>query len=130
MTELIPIQVDANTVIYMEAMPGVAAPESQATSETSGELTRGDLNLGAKGGVTDAVQKVTQSFDVLEMKVKTCTEHTLRAFNNMALGTVDRVKLEFGVNVGGEAGVPYVTKGTAECSLKITVECSFPDNAD
>jgi hypothetical protein len=34
--------------------------------------------------------------------------------------------LEFGVELGGEAGVPYVTKGTAKSNMKITVECSFP----
>jgi hypothetical protein len=28
--------------------------------------------------------------------------------------------------MGGEAGVPYVTKGTAKSNMKITVECSFP----
>jgi len=39
---------------------------------------------------------------------------------------VDKVTLEFGIKVAGEMGVPYVTKGTAESNLKITVECSFP----
>ncbi len=128
MTELIPIQVDANTVIYMEAMPGVVTPAPASPPTSSGELTREDLDLGAKDALGNTLRKTAQSFDVLETTVKTYTEHTLRAFKNMALGTVDKVKLEFGVNVGGEAGVPYVTKGTAECSLKITVECSFPDS--
>jgi hypothetical protein len=36
------------------------------------------------------------------------------------------IHIEFGIEVGGEAGVPYVTKGTAKSNLKITVECSFP----
>jgi SRSO17 transposase len=29
--------------------------------------------------------------------------------------------------VGGKAGIPYVTEGSAESHLKITVECSFPE---
>ncbi|MEB3216409.1 MAG: CU044_2847 family protein [Nostocales cyanobacterium 94392] len=40
--------------------------------------------------------------------------------------SVDKVTLEFGIELGGEAGVPYVTKGTAKSNMKITVECSFP----
>ncbi|MCX7595121.1 MAG: hypothetical protein N2235_15450 [Fischerella sp.] len=42
---------------------------------------------------------------------------------------VDKVTLEeFGIELGGEAGIPYVTKGTAKSNLKITAECSFPEN--
>jgi len=32
----------------------------------------------------------------------------------------------FGIEIGGEAGIPYITKGTATSNLKVTVECSFP----
>jgi len=39
------------------------------------------------------------------------------------------VTLEFGINVGGEAGIPYITKGSVESNLKIKVECSFPTEA-
>ncbi|HEY9605328.1 MAG TPA: CU044_2847 family protein [Allocoleopsis sp.] len=47
-----------------------------------------------------------------------------------AIANVDKVTLEFGIELGGEAGVPYVTKGTAKSNLKITVECSFPENTE
>ena len=47
-----------------------------------------------------------------------------------AIANVDKVTLEFGIELGGEAGVPYVTKGTAKSNLKITVECSFPDKTE
>ncbi|MBD1918340.1 MULTISPECIES: CU044_2847 family protein [Cyanophyceae] len=42
----------------------------------------------------------------------------------MAGADVDKVTLESGVKVAGEARVPYVTKGTA-ANLKIMVECLF-----
>ncbi|WP_287256237.1 CU044_2847 family protein [Moorena sp. SIO4E2] len=29
------------------------------------------------------------------------------------------------MELGGEAGIPYVTKGTAKSNLKITVECEL-----
>jgi hypothetical protein len=49
----------------------------------------------------------------------------MNAFKDMSTANVEKVTLEFGLKVGGEAGVPYVTRGTAESNLKITVECSF-----
>lgn len=48
----------------------------------------------------------------------------------VAIANVDKVTLEFGIELGGEAGVPYVTKGTAKSNLKITVECSFPKETE
>lgn len=50
----------------------------------------------------------------------------LKAFKELGDANIDKVTLEFGINMVGEAGVPYITKGTAECSLKVTVESSFP----
>jgi hypothetical protein len=83
------------------------------------------LDLGDKGAIEDATRKVMQSFAAMETTIKTYTRRTLNAFRDLAVPGVDKVQLEFGINLGGEAGVPYVTKGTAQCSLKITVQCSF-----
>lgn len=128
MPQLIPIQVDAHTVIYMEPSPDIQVPASSSLAPTpGGELTREALELGDKGAIEDATRQAAQSFAVLENTIKTYTQRTLNAFQNTALANVDKVQLEFGINISGEAGVPYVTKGTAECSLKITVECSFPN---
>ncbi|MBE9109002.1 hypothetical protein IQ273_06170, partial [Nodosilinea sp. LEGE 07298] len=66
-----------------------------------------------------------QSFKAIEGTIRTYTSYTMNAFKDMATANVEKVTLEFGLKVGGEAGVPYVTKGTAESNLKITVECSF-----
>ncbi len=66
-----------------------------------------------------------QSFKAIEGTIRAYTHSTLSAFKNMSDANVDKVTLQFGIRVGGEAGVPYVTKGTAESNLSITVECSF-----
>ena len=123
MTQLIPIQVDADTVIYIEPAEDV---QVQPAAGPSRELTRADLELGDKGAIADATHRAMQSFTAMETTIKTYTQRTLNAFRDLGAAEVDKVKLEFGINIGGEAGVPYVTKGTAECSLKVTVECSFP----
>ena len=82
---------------------------------------------GDKGALEEAARRTVESFAAMETTIKTYTQRTLDAFKELGSANVDKVKLEFGINLGGEAGVPYVTKGTAECSLKITVECSFPE---
>jgi|SRR3569833_1922612 len=35
--------------------------------------------------------------------------------------------LEFGIAVGGEAGIPFVTKGTAEANFKVSVKWTAKD---
>lgn len=34
----------------------------------------------------------------------------------------DKLSMEFGLEAGGEAGIPFVTKGTATASFKVAVE--------
>ena len=76
-----------------------------------------------KGTVMDTA---FQRFKSIEDTIRAYTTHTLSAFRDIAAASVEKVTLEFGIKAGGEAGIPYVTKGTAESNLKITVECSFP----
>ncbi|WP_035987162.1 CU044_2847 family protein [Leptolyngbya sp. KIOST-1] len=123
MTQLVPIRLEDGTEIYMEATENVVTPDSPPSPSLDGETTR-----TAKGwnSANQAVQvQAAQSFKAIEGTIRTYTSYTLNAFKDMATANVEKVTLEFGLKVGGEAGVPYVTKGTAESNLKITVECSF-----
>ena len=116
MTQLAPLTFDDGTVIYIEATGNVDDIPA-GTSSLPGETTR-----TAKG----ASEQVVRSFQAMQGTIRAYTTYTLNAFRQMAGANVDKVTLEFGVKVAGEAGVPYVTKGTADANLKITVECSFP----
>ena len=123
MTKLIPIQFDENTVIYIEATEEVELPS--VPTETGG------ARQGSKGAVSDSVKKqAMESFAAVQSTIYTYTALTLNAFKKVAIANVDKVTLEFGIELGGEAGVPYVTKGTAKSNLKITVECSFPEQTE
>ncbi len=55
---------------------------------------------------------------------------SINAFKKIPVANIDKVTLEFGIKVGVEAGVPYISKGTAESNLKITVECSFSNQLE
>jgi len=75
-------------------------------------------------------QQIAQNFQDIQKTIRAYTLYTLNAFKKVAIANVDKVTLEFGIELGGEAGVPYVTKGTAKSNLKITVECSFPEQTE
>ncbi|MEW6493236.1 MAG: CU044_2847 family protein [Cyanobacteriota bacterium] len=120
MTKLTPIKLDDDTVIYIEATENVDAP-SVSTEESAVERGRDDYGLS-----DNLQQQAIQSFKAIETTIYAYTQYTLNAFKQVAIANIDKVTLEFGIELGGEAGVPYVTKGSAKSNLKITVECSFP----
>ena len=139
MARLVPIRLEDGTEIYIEATEDVeVAPTTPVEPDNSEEMVRGGQKgwggggsrgfSGMPGGMTgggDAAAVAAQSFKAIEGTIRTYTKHTLSAFKDMADANVDKVTLEFGIRVSGEAGVPYVTKGAAESNLNITVECSF-----
>jgi len=116
MTQLIPLQIDENTIIYIEATEGIILPE-QSTNETG---------LVGYGDDTTTADRLKQNFDRFKATLTHYTQNTLSAFKQVGDANVDKVTLKFGIKIAGEAGIPYITKGTAESNLEITVECSFP----
>lgn len=121
MTKLTPIQLDDNTIIYIEASEDINIPPVTTEEEEEEALIE-------KGMSPEAVRKqMAQNFQAIQSTIRAYTVYTLNAFKQMPIANtnVDKVTLEFGIELGGEAGVPYVTKGTAKSNMKITVECSF-----
>lgn len=114
------VQIDSETTIYVEATDDVEVPVIEEEPE---EQTRG----GQKGLLNSPSTQLAQSFKAIESTIKTYTKYTLNAFRDTALAEVEKVTLEFGVNVSGEGGVPYIATGTMGCNIKITVECAFPE---
>ncbi len=124
MTKLTPLKLDDGTVIYMENQEEVEIDSDDSTlAESKTEVTRADLGKGGKGIKEDIVR----NFQLVEGTIRAYTDYTLNAFKKVGNANIDKVTLEFGIKVGGKAGIPYVTEGSADSHLKITVECSFPD---
>lgn len=126
MTKLTPIQLDDNTIIYIEVSEDVNIPPIATEDEE-------EEGLNEKGISPEAIRKqMVQNFQTIQGTIRAYTVYTLNAFKQMPIANanVDKVSLEFGLELGGEAGVPYVTKGTAKSNMKITVECSFPKKED
>ncbi|MEO1402357.1 MAG: CU044_2847 family protein [Cyanobacteria bacterium J06635_1] len=119
MSQPVPITLDDGTVIYIEAADN--APLEAISDE---EVTRGGERTRTPKGPVEQIQHHATS---IKGTITGYTRYTLDAFRAMGSGNVDKVTLEFGVKVGGTAGIPYITEGTAEANLKITVECSFKE---
>lgn len=130
--QLIPIQLDENTIIYVETNEDISVNETEInkeeTVEKEEELTRDSLGKGSKG-FREVQQNITNNFKNIENTIKAYTNYTLNAFKAVSNANINKVTLEFGINVGGKTGIPYVTEGSANSSLKITVECSFPSQS-
>ena len=131
MKKLTPIELEDGTTIYMEVQEDIEiVSETAPESKKNQELTREDLgkqNKGLREQTRATQQQIRQGFDAIESTIRTYTNHTLNAFRQVGSGNIDKVTLEFGIKVGGKAGIPYVTEGSADSHLKIVVECSFPN---
>jgi len=120
MPKLQAVQIDEDTIIYIEAEEDIEVSRGVEEPE---EVQRG----GGKGwDSSSSVAQMARSFEQIQSTIKVYTKYTLNAFKDAALADVQKVTLEFGVNVGGETGMPYIAKGTVGCNVKITVECAFP----
>ena len=128
------VQLDDGTTIYIEVRQSVDfATESESpTKVESRELSREDLGGDAKGlkEIKDAVLRIVPKPPSIAQTILSYTGVALNALKEVSetnVAKVNKVTLEFGIKVGGKMGIPFVTEGTAESNLKVTVECSFPE---
>ncbi len=70
---------------------------------------------------------VSEQLDQAQQMIKDFAEYTLNSFKNFAAAEVDEITLKFGIKLGGEAGIPYITKGRAESNIEIEIKCKFPE---
>ena len=113
MSQLAPITLDDGTTIYIEAAERRDVPSTQPES---GRGSKGVLSSGLQRQLPTVKNTITQY-----------TRYVLNAFKELGSGNVDKVNLVFGLKIAGSSGVPYITEGSAEANLQITVECSFKD---
>lgn len=150
MSQLAPLQLDDGTLIYIEAtedhamvarrgpLVAVADPvladsalaESESAPVEPARVGKGWHNSArVLQGAAIAPAHHRPQFQAIERTIQGYTQHTLNAFRQAALSglsNVDKVTLEFGIQLSGEMGIPYITKGAAASNIKVTVECSFP----
>lgn len=114
MSQLAPITLDDGTTIYIEAAERSDVPSALAHEGEMGRVSKGAFSSGLQ--LPTVKNTITQY-----------TRYVLNAFKELGSGNVDKVNLVFGLKIAGSSGIPYITEGSAEANLQISVECSFKD---
>ncbi|MEB3360158.1 MAG: CU044_2847 family protein [Synechococcales bacterium] len=81
-----------------------------------------DDDPGGMGGVNDISVKMRQAQNM----IRGYTLYALSAFKNLGDVNVEEISLKFGLKIGGKTGIPYITEGSADCNLEVSVKCVFP----
>lgn len=81
-----------------------------------------DDDPGGMGVVNDISIKMQQAQNM----IRGYTLYALKAFKNLGDANVQEVSLKFGLKIGGKTGIPYITEGSADCNLEVSVKCTFP----
>jgi hypothetical protein len=99
--------------IYIEskATPTMPPPRGQGSGRES------------MGFQEDAMAKMQQA----RQMIRGYAMYALSAFKDFGAAEIEEVTLKFGLKIGGKAGIPYITEGSAESNLEIEVKCKFPD---
>jgi hypothetical protein len=80
--------------------------------------------LRAVGFIEDLSERTARFKSIVSSTIKGYTETLLDAVKDSTANklTPSKVTMEFGIQAGGETGVPFVTKGTTQANVKITIE--------
>lgn len=85
-----------------------------------------DSPFERRGVQSDAIAKMQQA----RQMIRAYAMYALSAFKDFGAAEIEEVTLKFGLKLGGKAGIPYITEGSAESNLEIEVKCKFPPKSD
>ncbi|MEM8504275.1 MAG: CU044_2847 family protein [Cyanobacteria bacterium P01_D01_bin.1] len=121
MSTIRPVQLedpDGTTyTVYIESTEPAELPEAHSAPTRSG--TRESY------GLTDRLR--TELKDI-HGTIRAYTWYVIGAFKNLSGVEVEEMTLKFGMKIGGKAGLPIFTEGTAESNFEVCVKCKFPSN--
>lgn len=126
MSQLVPLTLEDGTVILVQSQEDIEAPTVDTTSEST-RTPKGATQGATRGGVIPE-----HAVASLQETIQGYTRHIMSAFETgpitpMGNGRVEKVTLEFGVTIAGKAGIPYITEASGTGSLKVSVECKWPE---
>ncbi|MEH2203529.1 MAG: CU044_2847 family protein [Nostoc sp.] len=92
-------------------------------TEITQEIEEDDDGIEYMDVRTDAIARMQQA----RQMIRSYTIYALSAFKDFNTAEIEEVRLKFGIKLGGKAGIPYITEGSAESNLEIEVKCKFPE---
>lgn len=75
-------------------------------------------------GLTENIQAQLEN---IHGTIRAYTWYVIGAFKNLSSAEVEEINLKFGMKIGGKAGLPIFTEGTAESNFEVSVKCKFPN---
>jgi hypothetical protein len=102
--------------IFIETLPSPRDPMRSG----------GDDDPGGMGITNDISIRMQQAQNM----IRGYTLYALNAFKEMGNVNVQEVSLKFGLKISAETGIPYITKGSADCNLEISVKCTLPSKTN
>ena len=93
---------------------------SESDDEQSTDTDSDDRE--SKGFKEDTIARLQEVHETIRLY----TRYAIGAFKNIGDVEVEEVKLKFGLKISGEAGIPILTKASAESNFEIEVKCKFP----
>jgi hypothetical protein len=86
-----------------------------------------DNDLRAVGFVDDVVERSKKFQEQLVSTIRGYSSMLLDAIRDGTAGAVgpEKVTLEFGVQVSGQAGIPLITSGTVQANVKVSIQWSL-----
>jgi len=107
--------------IYIEQEDGeIVGIEIAESDDDQPASTNSDRE--SKGFKEDAIKNLQEIHETIRFY----TKYAIGAFKNLGDAQVEEVNLKFGLKIGGEAGIPILTKASAESNFEISVKCKFP----
>jgi len=107
--------------IYIEQENGEILTIEIADDDQSLE-SNSDNDRESKGFKEDAIKNLQEIHETIRFY----TKYAIGAFKNLGDAQVEEVNLKFGLKISGEAGIPILTKASAESNFEISVKCKFP----
>ena len=112
MATLKAMELENGQMVYMQIAENINFINTPADTQDSGFEHKGIKEQAAK------------AVDKLGDVIRAMSDTAAKALQDSALGNVEKVTLEFGITLGGEMGIPFITSGKAEGSVNVTVEFS------
>ena len=108
--------------IYVEQTNGEIQEITFGATNDKVESTDEDDEEENYGLKEDAIAKLQDIHETIRLY----TQYAIGAFKNLGEAQVEEVNLKFGLKISGEAGIPILTKASAESNFEISVKCKFP----
>ncbi|MGD1902482.1 MAG: CU044_2847 family protein [Geitlerinemataceae cyanobacterium] len=134
MNRLTRLQLKNGATVYLETTE--VNQTTQPQEQTRDSLGKSSKMLGSFGqtfasaeslNISEVSDDITAAENTVKDTIRNYTEYVVDTLKEVTNTKVKTVTLEFGIEIAGEVGIPYITKGSAKGNLKVSVTCDLSE---